>query len=181
MNLKFYTKFWLKTDKKEIPTQVIDSIYEIDWKNVQKRFKVIVFDLDDTLGEHGGEISSVSLNLLSRLSKDGLRVVILSNCRTSRESILRNSLKNLKVDIISNSDKPNPDNYCKVIKKLKALPSECIVVGDRVATDLFGAFICDIPERILVKPYSEVFGGKKPGVIYRTARMIENFCSKDKE
>jgi predicted HAD superfamily phosphohydrolase YqeG len=48
------------------------------------------------------------------------------------------------------------------------------MVGDRVGTDLWGAYLAGIKYRILVKPYSKSFGGQSAGVILKILKFFEN-------
>jgi predicted HAD superfamily phosphohydrolase YqeG len=59
------------------------------------------------------------------------------------------------------------------MEHLKTGPRNTAMVGDRPGTDMWGAHRAGIKHTILVEPYSEAFGGKKPGAIIRLARAAE--------
>lgn len=177
MNYKYYTKFWVKFKKKELITSQEQSIYEIDWGKLSSCIRVAIFDVDDTVGEHEGDINIKTIELFSSLVKKGIRIVLMSNCPKKREQFLRKKFNQFEAYILVKMDKPNPYIYDKIFSEMRLSASECIMVGDRVATDLYGAFLAKIPIRILVKPYSNLYEGKKAGIVYRIMRRIENWFS----
>jgi hypothetical protein len=40
---------------------------------------------------------------------------------------------------------------------------------------MYGAYLAGYRERVLVKPYTEIFGGKKSSWIEQLLRSVENF------
>jgi hypothetical protein len=180
MNLANYIKYWFKTNKKEIITKKYNSIFDIPWKDFKKA-KLIIFDIDDTITAHNDILNKRVTNLFSSLTNNNFNIVLLSNCNKSRADYLTNELKpkGLNINIEAQANKPNKEPYIRIINKLKLKSSDCVVVGERVATDLYGAYLANIPHRILIEPYSKVFGGQKANFIYRSIRSIENWFARN--
>lgn len=178
MNIKNYMGFWFKLNKKEIITESYNSVFKIPWSKL-KNVRLIIFDVDDTISSHKGEIKRNIIDLFLELQKENFEIVLLSNCSKDRGEYLNETFSNLNIYIKVNSDKPNPKSYKDILKKFKLKPHNCLVIGERVATDLYGAFLAGIPNRVLVKPFSLIFGGNKAGVVYRSFRTIENWSSRN--
>ena len=93
---------------------------------------------------------------LSRLSKEGYRIVVCSNSvRNTIELMMRYSELDRYLDfIISNEDvtrgKPDPEMYSLAIKKLELSPEECLVVEDNLkgvqAGIASGAFVLKVED-----------------------------------
>jgi HAD superfamily phosphatase (TIGR01668 family) len=179
MNLNSYIKFWLKPNKKEIITHRYNSIFDINWKNINKDYKTIVFDVDDTISAHKADIDIPVMNLLTKLKNQGKQIILLSNCNKKRGDYLQKAFGHIGIYVIFNADKPNPKHLVNIIDHLKINYNQCVVVGERVATDLYTAFLIKIPTRILVKPYSIVFNRPKADLLYKSIRTIENWFARN--
>lgn len=177
MNKKYYIKYWLFNNKKNLVTKKFQSVFDIKYEN---NTNLLIFDVDDTLGEHNGIISEKSMNYLYDLKRKGYKIALISNGNLKRAEYLRKKLGKINPIIITKSDKPNPFSFYEIFRLTESDNANVIVVGDRIATDLFGAYLAGIQNRYLVSPYSDVFGGKKPPIVYRFIRTLENFTAKDK-
>lgn len=178
MNLKYYLKFWLKQNKKELVTGIYPTVFEINWDGLKKKgAELLVFDVDDTLCGHRDNITDKSINLLNKLQTKGFKIAFFSNTKEERKQV-KKVAKDSNIFVFLDSDKPNPTNLKAVLNEMKVLASRCAVIGDKVSTDLFTAYQVGIPNRILVtRPYSEVYGGSRPGIVYRLMRMADNLFS----
>jgi HAD superfamily phosphatase (TIGR01668 family) len=176
MNYKYYFKFWLKQNKKELITESYSTVFEINWNELKKKgTELLVFDVDDTLSGHQDNITEKSIALLKNLQSKGFKIAFFSNTKNERKQV-RKVAKDFNIFVFLNSDKPNPTNLGIVLSEMKMKSSQCAVIGDKVSTDLFTAYQIGIPNRILVtRPYSEVYGGSKPGLVYRVMRKIDNW------
>lgn len=179
MNYKYYLKFWLKQNKKELITDTFQTVFEINWNELKKKgVELLVFDIDDTLCGHQDNITEKSIQLLKDLQSKGFKIAFFSNTKNERKQV-KKVAKKFKIFVFLHSDKPNPTNLGIVLSEMKMKPSQCVVIGDKVSTDLFTAYQIGIPNRILVtRPYSEVYGGNKPGIIYKLMRKVDNLFSK---
>jgi predicted HAD superfamily phosphohydrolase YqeG len=178
MNLKNYIKYWFKGNKKEIITEEYNSIFDIPFEKFKEK-KLFIFDVDDTITPHKDTLDKKVINLFTNLINKNFTIALLSNCNKSRGDYLLKELKKLNITIEVQANKPAKEPYLRIIKKLNLKPADCIVIGERVATDLYGGYLSDISYRILVKPYSKVFGGKKADFIYKTVRSIENWFARN--
>ena len=179
MNLVNYLKFWFKLNKRELVTNKYESVFDIDWQFIDQNYKVIIFDVDDTISAHKGPLNKRTLQLLNDLKNKQKKLFLLSNCNNKRGTYLKKTLRNLDIKVISNAEKPNPKYILDIINSLGIDNDQYVVIGERVATDLYSAFLAGVSTRILVKPYSEIFGGKKPNLIYKSVRTIENWFAKN--
>ena len=175
MDRKYYIKYWLFKNKNILVTKKFSSIYDIKFK--KDKSNLLIFDVDDTLGENGGVIPDESIDYLYDLKERGYKIAVISNADTKRTKYFEERLKKIKPVIITKSQKPNPASFYKIFELTKSSNTEATIIGDRSATDLFGAYLAGIPNRYLVTPYSDLFGGKKPPLPYRLARRIENTIS----
>ena len=171
MNKKYYLKFWFHFPKKSLVTSRYTTIYDISISN-----SLVFLDIDDTLCGDKDIVSQKSISWLTKLKKNRNKVILLSNCGKNREDELRDRLKLCTDKIITKSDKPNPKMFKESIKRYPAFRNT-YMIGDRVATDLYGAYLGGIMNRILVKPYSTVFKSPKASYIYRFSRYLENWFS----
>jgi predicted HAD superfamily phosphohydrolase YqeG len=178
MNLKNYLKYWFKINKKEIISKEYNSIFDIPFEDFKKK-GLLIFDVDDTITAHQDLLDEKVVNLFSDLVNKNFDIALLSNCNKDRGEYLSKTLGCLNICVEVQANKPNKESYMKIINKLKLRPSDCIVIGERVATDLYGAYLADIPYRFLLQPYSKVVGGKKADFIYKTVRSIENWFARN--
>lgn len=176
MNYKYYLKFWLKQNKNEFITESCPTVFEVNWDELKRKdAELLVFDVDDTLCGHQDNITEKSIKLLKELQSKGFKIAFFSNTKNERKQV-KKVAKDFNIFVFLNSDKPNPTNLGIVLSEMKMKSSQCAVIGDKVSTDLFTAYQIGIPNRILVtRPYSEVYGGHRPGIVYRLMRKIDNF------
>ena len=118
--------------------------------------KAIFFDLGDTLiveqgKKHLGEASFDAVpqaeETLAELKKKGLKLGIITNTTISREKDVRKTLQQLGLEsyfdfivtsVDANCEKPDRRIFCAALQALIIKPSEAVMVGDQVATDIVG-------------------------------------------
>ena len=178
MEINYYLKFWAKviTKRKSFVTDRVESIYKIDFKKLKEQgYELIIFDFDDTLTTYHGNISEGTNELLQQLIDLKFKVSVHSNFSLFREEILSNEFKHLPgIFVQKTRNKPNPEGYLGIFKHFKVDPSKSVMIGDRIGTDIFGAYLSGIPRRILVNSYSNIFGGQKTDLPSRILRKLEN-------
>lgn len=177
MDYTYYIKYWLNGFWKghNLFTAKFDSIYEINFDQLYREGAgLIVFDVDDTIAEHKGEISKRTIDLLLRLSNNGWKLGIFSNCTVERRQQLIDYFKDLNIYIFDKGGKPNPNGFIKICKENDVTPEKSVMVGEKLSTDIYGSFLAGYKYRIIVKPYTEIIGGKKSSWIGRFVRKIEN-------
>ena len=113
--------------KRFYPDIYIDSLYD-------KGYRGIVFDIDNTLVEHGAPVTKRCSDLFDRLRTIGFETCIISNNKEYRVKPLADACGSRYV---SKAGKPSPVNYIKAME----------IMG----TDVWGANKAGIMS-ILVKP-----------------------------
>ncbi len=179
MDFKYYLKYLISnpTLGKQISTEKLDSIFDIDLQDLKsKGIKLLVFDFDDTLADfHALELSPNVRNWLLEVKKQGFLIAVFSNCSSKRNRILQGMFTEIDFYNVPRSDKPNPAGYLEILNYYGLKPGNAAMIGDRVATDLWGAYLAGFKERILVKPFSRVFGGKKARFMDRLLKKVEQY------
>ena len=177
MDILFYLKFWLSSLKgrKRFYTQHLTSIFDVDLAALKTNgISLLAFDVDDTLGEHKGGISEQTIEFLNKASDEGFKLAILSNCGKRRMEEVVKVFGPMNIYIEQSNTKPNPRGYFNVCNKLKVGTENAAMFGEKIGTDMYGAFLAGYKERILVKPYTLIFGGKKSSWVERAIRFVEN-------
>ena len=78
------------------PKEEQDSVYTLDYESLyEKGYRGIIFDIDNTLVEHGAPATKEAIALVDRLRRMGFSVCFLSN-----------------------NDKPRVSEFCKPMEEL---------------------------------------------------------------
>jgi len=176
INLLYYLRmyFSLVAWKKRLVTQSFESIYDVNFDLLKKRgIKAIVFDVDDTLRGHLDSVPKRTIILLQSLYKKGFKIAFFSNMSLRQKEEISKEFGKLPVLLSGNNNKPNPKWFFDFFKKNNLAAKEVVVLGDKVGTDIFAAYLAGVEERILVEPYSEVFGALKASANLRFIRWFE--------
>lgn len=151
--------------QKFYPTEYVESSYEIDYEKLYKNgYRGIIFDIDNTLVEHGADASDRAVALVERLKKLGFEVCLISN---NKEERVKRFNQNINIKYIFNARKPSIKNYVKAMEFMKTDKSNTIFVGDQIFTDVYGANRAGI-KSYLVKPI-----GKKEEIQIVIKRLLE--------
>lgn len=118
-----------------IPKMYKKSIYEIDYKKLkEKGYKLIIFDLDNTIGSIKEEKCSIkTAEFLNNLNRE-IKIVVASNSFHERVSKF---CSNLECEYFSLSLKPTSRVLRKIKKKYKINYKEMVIIGDQIVTDIF--------------------------------------------
>lgn len=131
------------------PDEIQDSTYEIDFEGLyQQGVRGVLFDIDNTLVEHGADATPRAITLFQRLKKIGLNSCLISN--NQEERVLRFN-KEIGTNYIYDAHKPSGKNYRKAMEIMGTNLSNTIFVGDQLFTDVFGAKRIGM-RNILVRP-----------------------------
>ncbi len=131
------------------PGEYLDSVYQVDFDRLyQKGCRGVIFDIDNTLVEHGAPADARAERLFSHLKELGYRCCLLSN---NKEPRVRMFNKNIKADYIFKAHKPRTANYKKAMALMGTDTSNTLFIGDQIFTDVWGANLAGI-RTILVKP-----------------------------
>ena len=135
--------------KRFYPDIYIDSAYDIDYQGLyDKGYRGIVFDIDNTLVEHGAPVTKRCSDLFDRLRTIGFETCIISNNKEYRVKPLADACGSRYV---SKAGKPSPVNYIKAMEIMGTDKDNTFFVGDQLFTDVWGAKRVGI-HNILVHP-----------------------------
>ena len=121
------------------PDEYLDSAYDVDYEKLYKEGKRgIIFDIDNTLVEHGAPANDRSRGLFSRLFDIGFKCLVLSNNKKPRVESFAKGISD-KLLYIHKADKPLKKGYLRALEMLGTGIEETVYVGDQIFTDVWGA------------------------------------------
>ena len=127
----------------------MDSAYGIDYEEYYRRgFRGIIFDIDNTLVEHGAPADERGIALMERLKKTGFQIMLLSNNKEPRVKMFNDKVH---VSYIFKAGKPAKRGYEEAMSKMGTDRGTTLFVGDQLFTDVWGAKRAGI-HNILVQP-----------------------------
>ena len=119
------------------PKRIADSAYVIDYDLLYNEgYRGIIFDIDNTLVEHGADASKRAIKLIARLQNMGFQVCLISN--NKEERVIRFN-KDINLEYIHNANKPARRNYIRATKLMGTSIDNTVFIGDQLFTDVFGA------------------------------------------
>lgn len=131
------------------PDDDAESSYDIDYeKYLSLGYRGIMFDIDNTLVEHGYPANRKSVELFRKLHSMGFSTCLISNNRKSR---VRPFAEAMKTPFISMAGKPASRGYLEGMKIMHTDRKNTLFVGDQLFTDILGARRAGV-YCILVKP-----------------------------
>lgn len=148
-----------------------DTVYNIDFnKYYNKGYKLLIFDIDNTLVLHDEPANENVKQLINKLKNIGFNIALLSNNDINRVETFANDIG--VTNYIYNANKPSPVNYLNIINKYKELnKSQVLFVGDQLLTDIYGSNLANI-DSICVKPI-----GKEIHLHVKFKRLIEKLIN----
>lgn len=131
------------------PDHMITSAYDIPYEKLYERgIHALIFDIDNTLTEHGKPATKRTIVLMERLKKIGFRVCLLSNNKEARVKMFNEPIQ---VDYIYKAGKPKRSGYEQAMEKMGSTIKNTVFIGDQLFTDVWGAKRTGI-ETYLVEP-----------------------------
>lgn len=131
------------------PDEYIVSTYKIDFQSYYDRgYRGIIFDIDNTLVEHGAPADERSIALIESLKAMGFGIMLLSNNKEPRVKMFNDAVN---VQYIYKAGKPGRAGYENAMKQLGTDVNTTLFVGDQLFTDVWGARNTGI-HSILVQP-----------------------------
>lgn len=138
--------------EKFFPDETVSSTYEIDFESLyEEGFRGILFDIDNTLVEHGMGANSQAVELFDRLKKIGFECCLISNNKKKRVSSFN---EQIGAHMVFDAHKPSRKNYFYAMELMGTDKDNTLFVGDQLFTDIWGAKRSGI-RNILVKPISK--------------------------
>ncbi len=134
------------------PREDYISPYQIPFeKYFQKGYRGILFDVDNTLVEHGQPATPRAVRLFAHLRTLGFRTCVISNNKDERVKSFADAVQ---TDYIYKAGKPSVRGYQKGMRRIGTEPGTTLFVGDQIFTDVWGANRAGI-YTILVKQVAE--------------------------
>ena len=131
------------------PDRYIRSAYEIDYEAYYRAgYRGIIFDIDNTLVEHGAPADDRSIALMEQLKQLGFKIMLLSNNKEPRVKMFNDAVQ---VSYIFKAGKPGRRGYEEAMRQMGTDQKTTLFVGDQLFTDVWGANKTGI-ESYLVKP-----------------------------
>lgn len=133
------------------------SSYDIDFEGkYDLGYRGVIFDIDNTLVEHGADADERAIALMKRLKNCGFKICFLSNNKEPRVARFCEGLRRAGVDMygvyhISKAGKPSTKNYEKAMEMMGTMQRTTLFVGDQLFTDVWGANRAGISS-VLVNP-----------------------------
>jgi HAD superfamily phosphatase (TIGR01668 family) len=120
------------------PTWMVESIYHITPEQLEKNnIKGVLTDLDNTLIAWNNPEGTQELkDWIALMKENAVPVVIISNNSDKRIKIIADKLQ---LSYVPRSMKPSRRGYVKAAEQLQIPLDQCLMVGDQLLTDVFGA------------------------------------------
>lgn len=119
------------------PKRTAQSSYDIDYEQLYREgYRGILFDIDNTLVEHGADATPRSIELFARLKRIGFQTCLISNNSDER---VRRFNKDIGTNYIHKANKPSTKNYYRATKIMGTHIDNTVFVGDQLFTDVYGA------------------------------------------
>ena len=145
-----------------------------DWKSAYETkeyerlyaagYRGIIFDIDNTMVEHGAPVNEKAIFLIRKLKKIGFQVCFVSN---NKEPRVKSFSTPLGAEYIYKAGKPGAEGYEAAMKKMGVTKEQTVSVGDQIFTDMWGANRAGI-HSVLVAPI-----GKKEEIQIVLKRYLE--------
>ena len=118
-----------------IPKIYVKDIYSIDYKKlINDGYKLIIFDLDNTIGNIKEKIcDKKTTDFLNNLNKD-IKIIIASNSQKNR---VEEFCQKIECDKYHFSLKPTSKILLKIKRKYNIDYDKIVIVGDQLLTDMF--------------------------------------------
>lgn len=119
------------------PKRTANSSYDIDYEKLyQEGYRGILYDIDNTLVEHGADATPRAIELFAKLKKIGFQTCLISNNSDER---VRRFNKDIGTNYIHKANKPSTKNYYRAIKIMGTHIDNTVFIGDQLFTDVYGA------------------------------------------
>lgn len=118
------------------PGRMTASVYELDWENLSKKYKGVIFDIDNTLVPHGAPADERAVGLFERIHGLGMRTMLVSN---NGEGRVKPFADRLRTEYVYKAGKPKKHGYVEAMNRMGTTPKDTLFIGDQIFTDIWGA------------------------------------------
>jgi HAD superfamily phosphatase (TIGR01668 family) len=134
------------------PDRFYESAYSIEYEQLYRQgYRGIIFDVDNTLVEHGAPVNRQASELFGTLHAMGYETCIISNNSEERVKPLADKVNS---KYVSKAGKPSPKNYHRAMELMNTAQDTTFFVGDQIFTDIWGANRAGITS-MLVRPIAK--------------------------
>lgn len=131
------------------PSSYAENAYDIDYEGLYAQgYRGIIYDIDNTLVRHDAPATKQAIDLFARLKAIGFQTLTLSNNKEWRVKMFCDAVGTA---YLYKAAKPRKRGYVQAMHVMGTEPSNTILIGDQLFTDIWGANRCRI-RSILVKP-----------------------------
>lgn len=119
------------------PKAMERSAYDVDYEKLYSiGYRGIIFDIDNTLVEHGAPANARAIELFNRLKALGFKVCLLSNNKEERVKMFNDDVN---VFYIYKAGKPLRKGYVRAMEIMETDTTNTVSIGDQIFTDTVGA------------------------------------------
>lgn len=120
------------------PVWMVESVYQISAEQLEKHnIKAVFCDLDNTLiAWNNPNGTEELLAWIEEMKENNIHVMIVSNNKGDR---VQKVAEHLKLHYIPRALKPLKKGYRQAIEQAGVPMDQCVMVGDQLITDIFGA------------------------------------------
>lgn len=119
------------------PKAMERSAYDVDYEKLYSiGYRGIIFDIDNTLVEHGAPANARAIELFNRLKALGFKVCLLSNNKEERVKMFN---EDVNVFYIYKAGKPLCKGYVRAMEIMETDTTNTVSIGDQIFTDTVGA------------------------------------------
>ena len=110
------------------PDTTVSSTYAIDYEKLyQEGYRGILFDIDNTLVEHGKEATEQARKLFSRLKKIGFECCLISNNKKKRVHTFN---EKIGVHTVFNAHKPGKKSDYYAMELMNTRPENTVFIRE---------------------------------------------------
>ena len=138
--------------EKFYPDHEVESAYKINYEELyQKGYRGLIYDIDNTLTEHGAPATKEAKDLMEQLKRKGFQICLLSN---NKEERVKRFNEEIKVQYIHKAGKPSIKGYQRAMELMGTTKENTVFIGDQLFTDVYGANRAGVVS-YLVKPIAK--------------------------
>ncbi|MCL2114050.1 MAG: YqeG family HAD IIIA-type phosphatase [Streptococcaceae bacterium] len=159
------------------PDFLLEAVYQLDAESLRKiGITAVMVDLDNTLiAWNNPDGTPELLSWLEEMRENNIKVIVVSN--NKRERVAR-AVEKFGVDYISRAMKPFALGINNALKRFDEKPSEVVMVGDQLMTDIRAAHRAGV-RSILVKPLVESDAWNTKFNRWRERRVWKKLIARD--
>lgn len=136
-----------------LPRKRILRLVDIDAVFMREHgLEAVLLDIDNTMALHDDPEPAPGVReWIAAMLREGFRLIIVSNNSSQRVADFAHSLG---LGFVGKAQKPLAKGFRRACRELRVKPSEALVVGDQIFTDILGGNLCGA-YTVMVEPLGE--------------------------